>query len=129
MSVVAALMASASVPATAPIATASWEASDYLALIAACTTIIALVLSYLFNLRTLKVSQANTEAGIWQKANEVEARTIETQLDGFYGPLIQLSGMNRLLSRDLRERQREIGRARVGKECVSTCRSRWSPYH
>src|SRR3546814_11534486 len=22
----------------------------------------------------------------------------------------------------------EIGRARVGKECVSTCRSRWSPY-
>src|SRR3546814_14594911 len=26
-------------------------------------------------------------------------------------------------------RRREIGRARVGKECVSTCRSRWSPYH
>src|SRR3546814_20805255 len=23
----------------------------------------------------------------------------------------------------------EIGRARVGTECVSTCRSRWSPYH
>src|SRR3546814_12502580 len=23
----------------------------------------------------------------------------------------------------------EIGRARVGKECVSKCRSRWSPYH
>src|SRR3546814_10973070 len=23
---------------------------------------------------------------------------------------------------------REIGRARVGKECVSKCRSRWSPY-
>src|SRR3546814_16431139 len=23
----------------------------------------------------------------------------------------------------------EIGRRRVGKECVSTCRSRWSPYH
>ena len=23
----------------------------------------------------------------------------------------------------------EIGRARVGKECQSTCRSRWSPYH
>src|SRR3546814_19488970 len=22
----------------------------------------------------------------------------------------------------------EIGRARVGQECVSTCRSRWSPY-
>src|SRR3546814_12207492 len=23
----------------------------------------------------------------------------------------------------------KIGRAAVGKECVSTCRSRWSPYH
>src|SRR3546814_11026581 len=23
----------------------------------------------------------------------------------------------------------EIGRRRVGKECVSTCRSRWAPYH
>src|SRR3546814_19669172 len=23
----------------------------------------------------------------------------------------------------------KIGRASVGKECVSTCRSRWSPYH
>src|SRR3546814_13638324 len=30
------------------------------------------------------------------------------------------------LRRLLRE---EIGRARVGKECVSTCRSRWSPAH
>src|SRR3546814_5119703 len=105
MSVVAALMASASVPATAPIATASWEASDYLALIAACTTIIALVLSYLFNLRTLKVSQANTEAGIWQKANEVEARTIEKQLDGFSGPLIKLTGMKRLLTSTLRSEE------------------------
>src|SRR3546814_17394094 len=24
---------------------------------------------------------------------------------------------------------KEIGRASFGKECVSTCRSRWSPYH
>src|SRR3546814_17181045 len=28
--------------------------------------------------------------------------------------------------RSLRERSEE---RRVGKECVSTCRSRWSPYH
>src|SRR3546814_12066280 len=31
-----------------------------------------------------------------------------------------------------RRDEREIGRSeerRVGKECVSTCRSRWSPYH
>src|SRR3546814_15066059 len=28
------------------------------------------------------------------------------------------------VSRDMRSEER-----RVGKECVSTCRSRWSPYH
>src|SRR3546814_6875805 len=27
------------------------------------------------------------------------------------------------------QRWHEIGKRRVGKECVSTCRSRWSPYH
>ena len=33
---------------------------------------------------------------------------------------------------DLLERQPSMTRSeerRVGKECVSTCRSRWSPYH
>src|SRR3546814_1829319 len=37
--------------------------------------------------------------------------------------------------RDAAERRHVLGRTlrseerRVGKECVSTCRSRWSPYH
>src|SRR3546814_2451085 len=35
---------------------------------------------------------------------------------------------NRLRQRDLQSGQRSEER-RVGKECVSTCRSRWSPYH
>src|SRR3546814_3601040 len=29
----------------------------------------------------------------------------------------------------LEPHRRQIGRARVGKACVSTCRSRWAPYH
>src|SRR3546814_3751332 len=29
----------------------------------------------------------------------------------------------------LRKHQRRSEERRVGKECVSTCRSRWSPYH
>src|SRR3546814_10520845 len=37
---------------------------------------------------------------------------------GHYGPV------ERTGSRALRSEER-----RVGKECVSTCRSRWSPYH
>src|SRR3546814_20428047 len=28
-----------------------------------------------------------------------------------------------------RDRQQRSEERRVGKECVSTCRSRWSPYH
>src|SRR3546814_2183607 len=30
---------------------------------------------------------------------------------------------------DLRSGQHRSEERRVGKECVSTCRSRWSPYH
>src|SRR3546814_11333648 len=37
--------------------------------------------------------------------------------DGGYGPLSGISPSARSEER------------RVGKECVSTCRSRWSPYH
>src|SRR3546814_11682302 len=35
-------------------------------------------------------------------------------------------GVDRAFDRELRARSEE---RRVGKECVSTCRSRWSPYH
>src|SRR3546814_15637692 len=35
-----------------------------------------------------------------------------------------MSSMRRTIARRLRSEER-----RVGKECVSTCRSRWSPYH
>src|SRR3546814_5841204 len=36
--------------------------------------------------------------------------------------------MRKILRADRHERERSEER-RVGKECVSTCRSRWSPYH
>src|SRR3546814_11239581 len=39
--------------------------------------------------------------------------------------------VDRRLRRDIAERDDVVRSAerRVGKECVSTCRSRWSPYH
>src|SRR3546814_8452598 len=40
-------------------------------------------------------------------------------LAGFYGAILLLA-----LGTSMRSEER-----RVGKECVSTCRSRWSPYH
>src|SRR3546814_16033545 len=58
-------------------------------------------------------------------------------LDGAYRPGLQRRQVNELivsrpekLPRPLRAD--ELARSeerRVGKECVSTCRSRWSPYH
>jgi hypothetical protein len=84
---------------------AGWELKDYIGLISAITAIVALVVSYFVSSRTLRASLANTEASIWQKANETEVKAIQDQLDGFFGPFMQMSEVNRLLSRDLRDRQ------------------------
>src|SRR3546814_11290156 len=49
-------------------------------------------------------------------------------LDGFDIELhLVKEGM--VLSRDSRSSEKRSEERRVGKECVSTCRSRWSPYH
>src|SRR3546814_21092911 len=50
------------------------------------------------------------------------------------GAVDQLRGQHRIAEpeTDFRRRQTDLDRSeerRVGKECVSTCRSRWSPYH
>ncbi|WP_027528695.1 hypothetical protein [Bradyrhizobium sp. Ec3.3] len=82
-----------------------WEPKDYLQLITAATAFVALFVSYFVSSRTLKASMANTEASVWQKANEVEMSAIQEQLDRFFGPVMQMSEVNRLLSRDLRARQ------------------------
>src|SRR3546814_9529803 len=39
------------------------------------------------------------------------------------------AAVDRHRSRCARRRSRRSEERRVGKECVSTCRSRWSPYH
>src|SRR3546814_12695111 len=44
----------------------------------------------------------------------------------FEGPLAPLPCLSRQAYRRCEDRSEE---RRVGKECVSTCRSRWSPYH
>lgn len=90
--------------------TGVWEARDFLQLITAVTAIVALVVSYLISSRTLRASLANTEASIWQKANDGEMNEIQTQLDGFFGPFTRMSDVNRLLSRDLRARQADSQR-------------------
>src|SRR3546814_13742641 len=55
-------------------------------------------------------------------------RTLRFLLIARAGRLTRLGGRNvlRLTKNPATERSEE---RRVGKECVSTCRSRWSPYH
>src|SRR3546814_6361827 len=53
-------------------------------------------------------------------------------LDAFGGHatlLAAVSGAAQRWSALLRERDTRSEERRVGKECVRTCRSRWSPYH
>src|SRR3546814_5259580 len=50
------------------------------------------------------------------------------RIEEVVGGGVDLALRQRLLARALGDRLRSEER-RVGKECVSTCRSRWSPYH
>src|SRR3546814_4530178 len=41
----------------------------------------------------------------------------------------QIAGIDRAISSQVAAVQQRSEERSVGKECVSTCRSRWSPYH
>src|SRR3546814_7792612 len=57
----------------------------------------------------------------WVLTSYIVAAAIMTPLTGW---LAGRFGRKRLMQISIRSEER-----RVGKECVSTCRSRWSPYH
>ncbi|WP_027581477.1 hypothetical protein [Bradyrhizobium sp. Ai1a-2] len=88
-----------------------WTAKDFATVISpvgsALVGIVALIVSSKMTKRTLRVSQLNNEATIWQKANELEVKEIQDKLDRFYGPFARMSGTNALLARDLRSRQQD----------------------
>jgi hypothetical protein len=48
-----------------------------------------------------------------QKANETELESLESKLDNFYGPYLQLSSTNRLIATDLKSRQLSAGEMRI----------------
>ncbi|WHQ72897.1 hypothetical protein [Methylorubrum extorquens] len=78
-----------------------------MALIAAISTLLALLLSNVVSKRTLAASRYAADSSTWQKSNEAELKAIEAQLEGFYAPLLQKSEVNLLLSRDLRSRGKQ----------------------
>src|SRR3546814_21002875 len=54
--------------------------------------------------------------------------TLRLEAEG-YGVIATASGEEALQRLDNVRPQMRSEERRVGKECVSTCRSRWSPYH
>src|SRR3546814_6476062 len=66
--------------------------------------------------------------------DELAQAAAEMQVGQIAGPIgvpggvsiIYVMDKRKVLTADPRDRSEE---RRVGKECVSTCRSRWSPYH
>src|SRR3546814_5924086 len=66
----------------------------------------------------------------WKKTTGIPFSTVHTRGDIWNGnvPMVitadQYEALERIADWFIRSEER-----RVGKECVSTCRSRWSPYH
>lgn len=78
--------------------------------------IFAAMLAFLGAWLGLKFSQHNTDktitsslsantATLWQKANEVELRSIEEKLGSFYGPIMTRLQADHMLAQDIRSRQ------------------------
>src|SRR3546814_20078248 len=79
------------------------------------------------NLARFETQRAQLEADNLKRRGEAEQ--VAAKLEGMTVTVIRQAGESGQLygsvnSRDIRSEER-----RVGKECVSTCRSRWSPYH
>src|SRR3546814_13890572 len=64
-------------------------------------------------------------AALWCCVADDQRLQPRGRYDNTFQPVRRLGGLHH---RDLAQAL-EIGRASVGKECVSTCRDRWWPYH
>src|SRR3546814_3658467 len=58
---------------------------------------------------------------------------VESEMSGIYFTLDEIASKMKAsppkLEEAIKNLQKRSEERRVGKECVSTCRSRWSPYH
>src|SRR3546814_17159799 len=72
----------------------------------------------------LESSRRGLDGVISRARLEREVLSTSSNSSGVYTPSIRPGAYSRHHSRAPRSEER-----RVGKECVSTCRSRWSPYH
>src|SRR3546814_13430703 len=88
---------------------------------------IALMLSLA---RQIPAADRSTQAGKWEKSRfmgmELTGKTLGVIGCGNIGAIVADRAQGLKMHVIAYDRSEE---RRVGKECVSTCRSRWSPYH
>src|SRR3546814_14123138 len=71
-----------------------------------------------------KLAAAESDIGAARTSAMAEIEAVAAEAAGDL--VAKLSGV-KVAAADAKAAVKEIGRARVGKECGSTCRSRWSP--
>src|SRR3546814_2536184 len=74
----------------------------------------------------LRVFEADTFAEAWYvvERTRIDLVLLDVVMPGLSGP-----DMAKLIRHNWPAQRVRSEERRVGKECVSTCRSRWSPYH
>ena len=75
-----------------------WTGKDWAALLSGFAGILGTIVAVIAILSNGRTSRATTI----QKANEAELESLQSKLDSFYGPYLQLSSTNRLIALDLK---------------------------
>jgi hypothetical protein len=83
-----------------------WSAKDYAQVISSGFAGLGGLLAFFVGLAAIRSNVRANEATNIQKTNEAELKAVEDKLSGFYGPYLQLSNTNKLLSAELKSRQR-----------------------
>lgn len=83
-----------------------WSAKDYAQVISSGFAGLGGLLAFFVGLAAIRSNVRANEATNIQKTNEAELKAVEDKLSGFYGPYLQLSNTNKLLSVELKSRQR-----------------------
>src|SRR3546814_15931501 len=91
-----------------------------------CSSDLFLVIAFTSDWRFSPARSREIVKALVDADRDVSYACVESQLghDDFLMPIPQYHDVLRNYLRRIRSEER-----RVGKECVITCRSRWSPYH